>query len=153
MENISPDHAKRTRKLNLRAGMTLLVLFLAIVLLVGGAVLFVAHSGRIARETGWAFFGLSKQEWGDLHLTIGFIFVVAIIIHLAFNWRALKHYLGERVKQGIRPSREFFLSFIVFLAILTAVLMQLPPVNIILDLHRDAKFIWKDGAGPGPSGR
>lgn len=66
-----------------------------------GAALFLAPSGRVAREVSWSFLAFSKDQWISVHLTLAAVFLILGLIHLlAFNARALLAHL--------RPGRRFY---------------------------------------------
>ena len=54
-----------------------------------GIGLWLAPSGRIARETSWTFVGATKEMLGNLHTYMGFAMVAIIVIHLAINYKML----------------------------------------------------------------
>ncbi len=53
---------------------------------ISGIALYLAPSGRIVREAGWTFLGLSKDAWESLHIYFGFAMIALIALHLAVNF-------------------------------------------------------------------
>jgi hypothetical protein len=45
------------------------------VLTATGIVLYIVPQGRIAYWTLWSFLGLNKEQWGDVHIMFGGIFI------------------------------------------------------------------------------
>lgn len=88
-----------------RALTTLLVGLGFAMLMVSGGVLLISPPGRIANWTQWAILGLTKRGWTDLHVVFGALFLVAGLVHLAFNWRPLLQHLGARMS-GARGFRS-----------------------------------------------
>ncbi|MCD6573854.1 MAG: DUF4405 domain-containing protein [Thermoplasmata archaeon] len=43
----------------------------------------------MARETGWNFFGVSKEMLENLHTYAGFAMVLIVAIHLFLNYKML----------------------------------------------------------------
>ncbi len=76
---------------------TLLIIIFIVVLFTGIGLTF-APSGRIARETSWAFLGFSKFKLLRLHTVTGYIMAGLVVFHLILNYKmflaeikALKH--------------------------------------------------------------
>ncbi len=44
--------------------------------LITSVVLYILPSGRVAYWSNYQLFGLSKTEWGNIHITVGTLFVV-----------------------------------------------------------------------------
>ena len=53
-----------------------------VVLIVNSVVLYIVPEGRIAHWANWIFLGLTKEEWADQHLTVGALFLIALIFHV-----------------------------------------------------------------------
>jgi hypothetical protein len=112
--------------------MTMLVTL--VVLILNSIVLYVVPEGRVAYWADWRFLGLTKTEWGDQHITIGFLFLLASFLHLYFNWGAVKSYLKNKAKE----IKVFTLACNIALAITSLIIVltyfQVPPVSYVLDL-------------------
>ncbi len=50
-------------------------------------ILFIVPHGRVAYRSDWRLWGLSKTQWSDLHINIGFLFLIAIFVHIYYNWK------------------------------------------------------------------
>lgn len=70
---------------------TLMLAAFAIVSLTGIG-LYIAPSGRLAKETNWNIFGLDKWQLEKLHNFSGYLMIALSIIHLILNY---KIYLNE----------------------------------------------------------
>ncbi|MDX1335263.1 MAG: DUF4405 domain-containing protein, partial [Gammaproteobacteria bacterium] len=69
-----------------------------VILTITGIVLYIVPQGRVAFWTHWSLVGLGKEQWGDLHMIFGGVFIVAGVLHLWFNWKPFKKYFAERAK-------------------------------------------------------
>lgn len=76
-----------------RAFITLMTAAAFVVTSVSGVALFVAPSGRIARDMGWALWTLSRGQWIMLHLAFSAVFLMAAVVHLFLNRRPIVNYL------------------------------------------------------------
>lgn len=130
--------------------MTMLVSLVLLVL--NSIVLYVVPEGRVAYWADWRFWGLTKTEWGDQHVTIGFLFIAAGLLHLYYNWAAIKNYMKNRLKE----IRVFTLPFNVGLLITALVTVMtyfhVPPVNMILELGAHFKEAGAEKYGEPPYG-
>ena len=130
--------------------MTMLVSLVLLVL--NSIVLYVVPEGRVAYWADWRFWGLTKIEWGDQHVTIGFLFIAAGLLHLYYNWAAIKNYMKNRLKE----IRVFTLPFNVGLLITALVTVMtyfhVPPVNMILELGAHFKEAGAEKYGEPPYG-
>ncbi len=61
-------------------------------LCVTGLILFLEPHGRVAYWTRWCFLGLEKDQWGNIHIISGFLFLIAGAFHLYYNWKAILGY-------------------------------------------------------------
>lgn len=91
MENKSKDKSK----LNLSIDVILLLLMMPIAG-IGFLMKYVLLSG-IQRNPIYGnnveleFWGLSRHEWGKIHLVLSLIFLVLLILHIYFHWNMIIH--------------------------------------------------------------
>jgi hypothetical protein len=130
--------------------MTMLVSL--VLLILNSIVLYVVPEGRVAYWADWRFWGLTKAEWGDQHVTVGFLFLAAGLLHIYYNWAAIKSYL----KNKVREIKVFTMPFNAGLAVtaLVAVMtyFHVPPVTLILDLGAHFKEAGAEKYGEPPYG-
>lgn len=123
-----------------------------VVLIFNSVVLYIAPEGRVAYWADWRFWGLTKSQWGDQHITVGFLFLAAGILHLCYNWSPILTYL----KNKARKIKIFTLAFDVAL-VLTAIFVigtyhSFPPMNAILHLNDSFKQAGATKYGEPPYG-
>lgn len=134
----------------LRAFTTLLVVLGFAALLLSGGVLFLSPPGRIANWTQWQILGLTKRAWSDLHITFSALFLIAGVVHLAFNWRPLLQHLGARLagRSGFRP--EWVLALLVAGGVFAATRAQVPPVSSLIAWSERLRASWDDSGDRAP---
>lgn len=122
---------RRPERLNrrIRRMTSFLVALAFAILLYSGIALFVAPSGRVAREVGWNWSGLGKEAWGSLHLVFAALFVAFAIVHLGLNWRPFQSYLVDRASHQLRLTKELGLSVVVVVLLVMATLFGWPPAT------------------------
>jgi hypothetical protein len=119
---------------------TSLTLVLAFVLLVlTSVVLYVVPEGRVAYWSDWRWLGLSKTQWGDIHINSGFLFLAAGLVHLGYNWKAMVAYLKNRSREVRIFTPAFTVALVVNLVVLGGTLLHLPPFSSILDFGHSFK--------------
>lgn len=104
-----------------------------IILILNSVVLYVVPEGRVAYWADWRFWGLTKSQWGDQHITVGFLFLIAGILHIYYNWNPILAYMKNKAKE----LKVFTMPSSIGLA-LTAVFvvgtyLNIPPMSTILD--------------------
>jgi hypothetical protein len=68
-------------------------------LFVTSVVLYIIPQGRVAYWADWRLWGLSKTQWGDIHINLGLLFLLSILLHVYYNWRPILNYLKNRARQ------------------------------------------------------
>jgi hypothetical protein len=128
--------------INYRALVSLITLMGFLIMGLTGIVLFFVPEGRIAYWTNWTFLGISKKQWGNIHILGSLVFAVAGIFHTYFNWKPLMGYIIDKVKGGIK--RPWELSFTVGIALILIIgaVFELPPLNSILVFNAYVKESW-----------
>ncbi|MDP7650745.1 MAG: DUF4405 domain-containing protein [Rhodospirillales bacterium] len=109
---------------------------------VTGVVLYIVPQGRIANWVDWQLLGLLKEDWGNVHLVFGAIFIAGGVLHLYFNWKPFKKYLGERISGHLHPKKELLMSLGVSLFLIVGAITQLPPFSYYFQLNEWAKQAW-----------
>ena len=99
---------------------------------VTGVILFIVPRGRVANWTGWTLFGLSKDQWQGLHIWLGIVFVVAVLVHLIYNWRPLLSYFKGRVSRTPAWRWEWVLSLLICGVITACTLADIKPFSSLL---------------------
>jgi hypothetical protein len=107
-----------------------------------GMILYTEPHGRVAYWMKWHFFGLEKEQWGNIHLFAGLLFIVAGGFHLFYNWQPLIRYLSDKIETGLRYQREPIISSLIFIRILASGIWSLPPLVYVADLGEAIKSAW-----------
>lgn len=124
-----------------------------LVMTVSGIVAFVVPHGRIAYWTDWRFWGLTKTNWGDVHIIGCALFLIAGGFHIYLNWKPLTGYLLDRVKGRIRFTKELAVTLLVIVWVIVGAIYRIPPLSYIADLSDVAKESWVSREYEPPFGR
>lgn len=119
-----------------RKGVSLTLCISFIILLASSIVLYIVPEGRVAYWSNWTCLTLSKQQWGDIHITGGFLFLAACIAHILINLRALVSYLKIRSREKWIP---FAGSLMLCIFVFGGTLAGWHPMSDILALSSSMK--------------
>ncbi len=137
-------------KLRRVASLTLMLSLLA--LLITSIVLYLVPHGRVAYWADWRFLGLSKTQWGNLHTNLGFLGLIAGLIHLWFNWGPVKTYLKNKAREMLVFTPAFLMALGLSVVITAGTLLEVPPLVWIQDLSEYAKDLGTETYGEPPYG-
>ncbi len=121
--------------MNTRKFVSLNLFFILIFLIITGIVLYIMPHGRIAYWSGWTFLGLGKDEWDNLHIIFGFLFIVSGLWHVYINWNPIVNYLKEK--------NTFIYVLVLNLFFVITAIKNLPPTSWIVELSENIKTSWK----------
>ena len=92
---------------SLTAGVSFLLMVLTSI------VLYILPQGRVAYWADWRLWGLSKSDWGNIHINMGFLFLAALCLHIYYNWRAITSYLKDKARRMKVFTPDFNVALIV----------------------------------------
>ncbi len=113
-----------------------------IVLFVTGIILYIVPAGRVANWVEWTLFGLTKEQWGNIHILSGFMLLIAGIFHVYFNWKPLKKYFFSKTKSGINLGKELVISSVVVVVLMVGSVTEFPPFNYVFDFGTYISDSW-----------
>ena len=117
---------------------SLTALFSFVVTILTSLILYIAPQGRVAYWSDWKLWGLDKTQWGNLHITIGTLFVLALIIHAFYNWNPIVAYLSKK-RQMVFFTKECLISLLVLVVVGLGTSLSLPPFSSFLNLSEQLK--------------
>lgn len=131
-----------TKALHAKGFASLLTTFSFIVMSLSGILLFIVPQGRIAEWTEWRMFGLSKAQWGDIHITTSLMFLAAGAYHIVLNWRTLAGYFTTKRENSLMMQRELAITTLVTAFCIAGAVYQVPPLSYVLTLNDTIKQSW-----------
>ena len=149
-KNPTQNYNLKNKKFNYRAFTSIFMTISFLMLWLTGCVLFITPPGRIANWTGWTIMGLTKNQWSDVHIWFGTVFILTSVFHLIFNWRILINYLKNRTNKKISFKPEWILAVIISAVIMISTIADIPPFSKLMDLNSAIKYSWdkKEQAAP-----
>ena len=98
--------------MNMRKITSLTALISFVFLIVTSIILYIVPSGRVAYWAGYRLWGLDKVQWGNVHINLGFLLLIAIILHTYYNWAVMVSYMKNESKELKIFTADFNVSLI-----------------------------------------
>lgn len=133
------------------ASMTMLIS--GFVLIVNSIVLYVVPEGRVAHWANWLFMGLTKEEWSNQHLTVGVLFLIAGLLHVYYNWKAVISYLKNKMRKMSIFTPAFLIAFILTGVVVMGTYLHVPPMSSLVNIGNSLKQAGARKYGTPPYGR
>jgi hypothetical protein len=102
-------------------------------------VLYIVPQGRVAYWADWRLLGLTKTQWGAIHINMGLLFLLALGLHVYYNWKPLTQYLKDRARHWKVFTPEFNLAAVLVTVLVVGTLGGWPPFATILAWQDDIK--------------
>ncbi len=100
--------------------------------LVTSIVLYIVPSGRVAYWADYRLLGLSKPQWGDIHITVGTLLLLSAAFHIYFNWRQIIAYLKNKTKKLVVFNKNFIIALAISLYVAIGTLYTLSPMSYVI---------------------
>jgi len=117
---------------------------------VTGLALFVTPPGRVAHWTGWTLLGLTKDQWGGLHIWLSLVFLIAAVLHLWLNWKPLVSYFKSRLRKTFALRWEWVSALAVCVLVFWGTLAEMTPFSDVLTLNERIKHSWDRSSRQAP---
>lgn len=117
-------------------------LFGFLIMSITGLVLYIVPEGRVAYWITWEFAGLTKTDWGNIHILSSILFIAAGGFHIYFNWKPLINYFKDKARRGVKLRRELAITSVLSVWIIVAAIWPFPPFSYLLDLNTWVKQAW-----------
>ena len=116
----------------LRKVVSLTALWSFVLVVLTSFVLYIVPAGRVAYWADWRLWGLTKTQWGELHINLGVLFLLAIGLHIYLNWKPMLAYLKTRTRQLRVFTREFNIAMVVTVVVMLGTYFELPPFSTVI---------------------
>jgi len=85
--------------MNIRRTISLTLLISLVPLVLTSVILYIVPEGRVAYWSDWTMLGLSKTQWGDIHINLGWLFLIAGLFHLYLSWKPVITYMKSKARE------------------------------------------------------
>jgi hypothetical protein len=124
---------------NIRRVVSLTAALAFVVMVLTSVILYIVPQGRVAYWADWRLLGLSKTQWGAVHINLGLLFLIALGLHIYYNWKPLTQYVKNRARQWKIITPEFNLAAALVVVFTVGTLAGWPPFSTILTVQDDIK--------------
>ena len=97
-------------------------------LIISSIILYIVPEGRVAYWGNWSFM-FTKQQWGDLHITGGTLFVVFGIWHTILNFKLIVNYCNSSFPVQHRKPVPLLVSLCICMFVYVGTLYNIPPMH------------------------
>ncbi len=119
---------------------TSMTMFISFILLVlTSVILYIVPQGRIAYWADWHLWGLSKTEWSNLHINLGFLFLFAGFLHVYYNWRPITAYMKNKARELKIFTFSFNIAMLLTLIVGVGTYLEIPPMSSVINLGESIK--------------
>ncbi|SHI79734.1 protein of unknown function [Malonomonas rubra DSM 5091] len=133
------------KNFSFRGFISLLITFSSLIMIVSGIIAYIMPEGRIAYWADWRFWGLGKEQWGTIHTVFSFVFILATVFHLIYNWKPLINYLKDKVKKTYSMRGELVLVLLISIIFTHGSISGVIPFSSIMDLGSEIGKSWYEG--------
>ncbi len=130
--------------------LTILISFLLLAL--SSIILYIVPEGRVAYWSNWTILGLSKSQWGNLHITSGFLFIILSLWHIVLNWKCIVNYMKKSAEKNIKSPMPLLIALLLNAFIFGGTLLGWQPMKQVLAWNGDIKKYQADKYGNPPYG-
>jgi hypothetical protein len=110
-----------------------------IVTTITSVILYIVPEGRVAYWADWHLLGMTKSQWGDVHTTVGTLFLLALVLHIWLNWKPIMNYMKNRARELVVMTAPMIVSFILVFLVFAGTLIGVPPMSTLLDYGAQIK--------------
>jgi hypothetical protein len=121
-------------------------------MLLTSIILYIVPQGRVAYWADWRLWGLTKTDWGNIHINLGLLFLIALFLHIYFNWKPLISYLKNRAKEIKVFTPEFNTALIIVIVFTVGTYFLVPPFSWVMSLNDHFKDAGAEKYGEPPYG-
>lgn len=106
-----------------------------VLLILSGTILYITPKGRVAYWADWHLWGLSKTQWGELHINLGLLFLIASSLHIYYNWKPITAYLKNKARELKIFTPDFNIALVITFTFALGTLFSIPPFTWVLDMN------------------
>lgn len=123
-----------------------------VLMVLTSVVLYIVPQGRVAYWADWHLWGLTKTDWGNIHINLGLLFLISLFLHIYYNWKPLISYLKNKAKQVKVFTPEFNLALAITIAAAVGTYVMAPPFSWVMSLNEHFKDSGAETYGEPPYG-
>jgi predicted RND superfamily exporter protein len=123
------------------------------IVFISSLILYIGPPTHVAHFSDWRMLGLAKCQWNAIHIMTGLLFVIAMFLHIYFNWQMILAYLKNKRREMVLFTRPLVFSAAITAYVCAGTLWGLPPMGQIITWLRSIKIGHVHAYGTPPYGR
>lgn len=139
-------------KIVIKKTISLTLGFSFLVMSITGIILYIVPKGKVAYWANWELLGLTKTQYGNIHITSMILFLVVAIWHIYYNWKPLISYIKNRAKQITFFKKELLIALTLNILFVGGTLLEIQPFKSVIDINDGIKDYWEEEYGSPPYG-
>ncbi|MGD9365051.1 MAG: DUF4405 domain-containing protein [Desulfobacteraceae bacterium] len=121
-------------------------------LVLTSVILYIVPAGRVAYWADWHLWGLTKTQWGDLHINLGVLFLAAMGMHIYLNWSSIVAYMKTKAKSLRIFTPDFNAAMVITMIVALGTYWELPPFSTVIAFSQSIKDSAAEKYGEPPYG-
>ena len=138
--------------MKIRKATSLAALLSFILLVLTSVILYIVPHGRIAYWADWHLWGLTKTQWGNIHINLGLLLLLAILLHIYCNWKVIVSYFKNKAKRIKIFTLEFNFALILAMIFVSGTYFEMPPFIWVVEISESIKDSAAEKYGEPPYG-
>ena len=134
----------------LRKTVSLTLAWMFTVSTISGIMLYISPPGRIAHWSDWSMLWLTKSQWDHLHTVTTILMLIAVGLHLYYNWKQFISYMKDKITKLFSATKELLISLLITFTIALGALYQVPPFSLIINFGDYISEEWEVKYGTPP---
>lgn len=107
--------------------------------LLTSSILYIAPQGRVAYWADWRLWSLSKDQWGAVHINVGFLFLLSLALHIYYNWKPIVLYLKNKSERVRVFTQEFNVALVLIIVFVIGTYVEIPPFATLIQISDELK--------------
>ena len=125
--------------MKIRKATSLTALLSFTLLVLTAVILYIVPHGRVAYWADWHLWGLTKTEWGNIHINLGLLLLLAISLHIYYNWKVILSYLKDKTKRLRVFTKEFSVALALTMVFILGTYFEAPPFLWVIEISDSIK--------------
>jgi hypothetical protein len=138
--------------MNIRRITSLTATLAFLMMILTSVILYIVPQGRVAYWADWRLWGLTKTDWGNIHINLGLLFLLSLFLHIYYNWKPLMAYLKNKARQMKVFTPEFNAALVITLVFTVGTYFLIPPFSWVMALNDHLKDAGAEKYGEPPYG-
>ena len=126
----------------LRKITSFVMLYSFVIMVVSGVMLFISPFGRLSMMIRWEMLGLDKMQWQALHIIFMVIFAIGGILHIVYNFKAIKNYLKSKSKKMVVLTTSHSIAIGVTAIFFYVTINHMEPFESFVKMNKSFNDYW-----------